>query len=185
MIQYNGQHSIDFFSELSDAGTLNAKNTWRDWRIVPSTKPYVVPAPVKTNIVQVPGSNRLIDLTEYLTGAPMFEARTGEWEFIVDLDWWGSSDEAYAYFLANIHGRKMYCELQDNQGIIYTGRFSVSDFESSSSYPILKIGYTISPSIKRRNSITNDGEYSYVDDVTVQSVDIDQETNSIANLYDL
>ena len=185
MIQYNGQHTIDFFSDVDDAGTLNTKNTWRDWHIVPSSKLYVVPAPVKTNIVQVPGSNKLIDLTEYLTGSPMFEARSGEWEFIVDLDFWGSSDEAYSYFIANIHGRKLYCELQDNPGIVYIGRFSVSGFESSSTYPILKISYTISPTIMKRGSINSNGNYNYSDEVIIQSVDIEDETGSVSNSYGL
>lgn len=180
MIQYDGQHSIDFFSDIADAGTLNTKNTWRDWHIVPTKKPYVAPAPIKTNIVQVPGSNRLIDLTEYLTGAPMYEARTGEWEFVVDLDYWGDSDVAYAYFLANLQGKRVYCELQDNPGIVYIGRFSISEFESSSTYPVFKIGYTISPTFKRRTSINTSGAYEYTTDTSIQAMEVDQELSSIS-----
>lgn len=181
MIQYNGQHSIDFFSDLSDAGTLSTKNTWRDWRIVPSKKPYVTPPSLKTNIVQIPGSNRLLDLSEYLTGGPTFEARTGEWEFIVDLDYWGDSELVYSYFLANLHAKKLYCELQDNPGIIYTGRFSVTDFESSDTYPVLKIGYTISPTFRRRISINSSGEYVYTISTLQQAVNVESELSSISS----
>ena len=186
MIQYYGAHSIDFFGNLNDRGTLNAKNTWRDWHLVPSSKQYVAPAEPEFNIVKIPGSNRILDLTDYLTGAPAYSERSGEWEFIVDLDYWKDSNYAYAYFLANIHGAKLYCELQDFPGAVYSGRFSIKEFESSESFPIIKIGYTISPRVKVVTSQDNSGNDVYSNEVTKESVNVEKELSTISSgIYDL
>ena len=186
MIQYNGSHSIDFFGDLNDRGTLNAKNTWRDWHLVPTAKPYVIPAEPQFNLVTIPGSNRILDLTDYLTGSPVYSIRSGEWEFIVDLEYWKDSSYAYSYFMANIHGLKLYCELQDNPGTVYTGRFAISEYASSESYPVMKIKYNISPTSKVVTSQNSSGQDVYTDGGTVESVDVEQEISVIdAELHDL
>lgn len=186
MIQYDGQHSIDFFGDLDDRGTLNAKNTWRDWHIVPTSKPYVPVGEPQFNLVQIPGSNRILDLTDYLIGKPVYGVRSGEWEFIVDLDYWKSSSFAYSYFMANIHGAKFYCELQDEPGVVYLGRFAIGDYQSSSSYPILKISYKISPTFKVASGINNNGTTNYTDETipVADNIEIDSEWVD-SEIYDL
>lgn len=186
MIQYNGSHSIDFFGKLSDRGTLNAKNTWRDWHLVPSSKPYVSPAEPQFNLVTIPGSNRILDLTDYLTGSPVYSIRSGDWEFIVDLEYWKDSNFAYALFMANIHGKKLYCELQDNPEVVYLGRFSISEFASSQTYPVIKISYKISPTFKLVTSQDSSGQDIYTDETIIESGDIEQENPTVeVPLYDL
>lgn len=148
-IQYNGEHSIDFMGDLNKRGTRAAVNTWRDLHLVPSKKPYVAVPEATFNIVTIPGTNKALDLTNYLySDDAIFSLRKGDWEFIVDVDGWGGdSSRAFAYFYANFHGKRLYCELQDDPGKVYFGRFIISDFSSEAYYPVLKMSYTISSSV--------------------------------------
>ena len=63
--------------------TYGEKNTWDDWHLLPSTRPLFNPPPTKTKQVDIPGANGAIDLSESLTGYPVYENRTGSTEFYV------------------------------------------------------------------------------------------------------
>ena len=70
-------HSISFYDGTSRF------NTYNTWGLVPETRPYVVPPEPKTKYLDLPAGNGRIDLTESLTGYPVFNDREGEWTFYV------------------------------------------------------------------------------------------------------
>ena len=60
-------HSINFGN----------KNTWDDWRLIPTSRPVFLPPDVKKVLVDLPGSDGVIDLTESLTGYVKYGNRKG------------------------------------------------------------------------------------------------------------
>lgn len=70
-------HSIKFYN-----GTTY-KDAYKDWGLVPETRPLVVPPEPKTKYLEIPGANGQLDLSEILTGYPVFNNREGEWTFYV------------------------------------------------------------------------------------------------------
>lgn len=101
------------------------------WGLMPLARPWFAPPPVKTDVVEVPGASGVVDLSEALTGAPVYGNRTGEWNFLVDRTknkkaW----NETYSDIMNTIHGRSLKVSLEDEQDWYYEGRFSVSSYTS-------------------------------------------------------
>lgn len=128
-------HSITFNDE---------RNTWDDWHLIPSSRPVFLPPPVRTKYLTIPGSNEVVDLTEVLTGRPMYDPREGSIEFIVD----NGHDEwvdIYSSVLNYLHGQKLKAILEDDPAYYYEGRFSVNTWKSDSYYSKITIDYYVHP----------------------------------------
>ena len=78
-------HSISFYDGTSRF------NTYNTWGLVAETRPHVVPPEPKTKYLDLPAGNGRIDLTESLTGYPVYNDREGEWTFYVLNDYTASS----------------------------------------------------------------------------------------------
>ena len=66
--------------------TIGDKNTWDDWKMIPSSRPVVAPPVEKVVSVDVPGRDGTTYLSNSLTGYPVFKSREGTWEFYLDTD---------------------------------------------------------------------------------------------------
>ena len=64
--------------------TFGDKNTWDDWHLIPSTRPLVNPPSRKKNTVDIPGADGSLDLSNVVSGHPVYENRSGSFEFIVE-----------------------------------------------------------------------------------------------------
>lgn len=120
------------------------KNTWDDWHLIPRSRPVVNPPKVKTHTVEIPGGDGVLDLTEALAGRPLYQNRTGSFEFYVEN---GFKDWAvlYSEILDYLHGRKMLMELEDDPGSYFSGRFSVNAWKSEEQRSIIAIDYDVAP----------------------------------------
>jgi hypothetical protein len=131
--------------------TFGEKNTWDDWHIVPSTRPVFAPPSVKTKTVDIPGGDGLIDLSESLTGYPVYNNREGSMEFIVVNNSYDIVDDQYAWYdvystiMDYLHGQQLIARLEDDKNYFYRGRFSVSDWKSDKSYSTITIDYNVEP----------------------------------------
>ena len=67
--------------------TFGDKNTWDNWHIVPTSRPVFNPPKQKTKFLEIEGGNSLIDLSEALTGYPLYDNREGSFEFVVMNDY--------------------------------------------------------------------------------------------------
>lgn len=67
--------------------TFGDKNSYDEWRIVPTSRPVIAPPAVKKKTLEIPGANGVLDISSSLTGFPVFENRTGSIEFVVLNDW--------------------------------------------------------------------------------------------------
>lgn len=131
---YNGEHSV----------TFGEKNTWDDWHLIPSSRPVFNPPEFKSNYVDIPGGYGVLDLSEALTGYPLYGNRTGSMEFIVAngyLRW----EEAYSNIANYLHGQFLKAVLEDDKGFYYEGRFTVNQWKSDEHWSTITIDYDVFP----------------------------------------
>ena len=124
--------------------TFGNKNTWDNWHIVPSSRPVFNPPKQKVNTLDIQGGNGIIDLSESLTGYPVYNNREGSFEFIVMNDYkpW---QETYSDIADYLHGQKMRAVLEDDPQYYYEGRFSVNSWKSDKDWSKITIDYNVSP----------------------------------------
>lgn len=131
-------HSITFYT-----GTIKL-NTYDDWHLVPETRPLVTPPTQKTKYLDIPGANGNIDLSDSLTGYPVFNNREGEWSFYV-LNDFGEWQNRFSSIMTSIQGRRLKVILEDDPNYYYEGRFRVSEWSSEQSWSKIRISYTVAP----------------------------------------
>lgn len=129
-----GIHSIKFGN----------KHTWNDWHLIPTIRPVFATPPVKTKYVDIPGANGQLDLTEIITGRPIFDVRKGQFEFLVDNNY-ENYDTVYLKVLNYLHGQKLEAILDDDPTHYYSGRFTVSQWRSSKTNSSIVIDYVVDP----------------------------------------
>jgi hypothetical protein len=131
------------------------KNTWDDWHLIPKTRPVFNPPKVKTHYVDIPGRDGLIDLSEVVTGRPMFDNRTGSFEFYVDRDFKNWID-LYSELLKQFNGRQLMAILEDDPKYYYFGIFSVNIWRSEAARSSIVIDYNVDPYKITLQSSTDD-----------------------------
>lgn len=131
--------------------TFGDKNTWDDWHLIPSKRPSFNPPTVKSQYVEIPGGNGVLDLTESLTGYPLYNTRTGSWTFYVENGFkpWG---ELYSEISNYLHGQKLRAILEDDPSFYYEGRFTVDKWNSDSWWSTINISYDVYPYKKELTS---------------------------------
>lgn len=158
-------------------------NTWDDWRLIPTSRPVVAPPSQKTNYVDIPGANGSLDLSTALTGIPVFENRSGSFEFALpdaDKDWAGM----YSYIANFLHGRRLKMVLEDDPAYYYVGRFSISDWTSDENYTSVSIDYELEP---LKNDIYNNADewlwnpFDFINQVTrdIENINITSTNKTI------
>lgn len=148
-------HSLIF----TDQKTGEAKNTWDDWHLVPSSRPSFAMPKLKSYTQDIPGANGKIDLSSSLTGYESYDNRTDSIEFIVmnqNLD--TSLGDRYGYLTGTngwtaaksnisnfIHGKQMKVECEDTPHWYFLGRVSVNEWKSSEKYSTITLDYDLEP----------------------------------------
>ena len=124
--------------------TIGDKNTWDDWHLIPESRPLFNPPPVKSNYIEIPGGDSILDLTTVMAGRPLYNNRTGNWSFIVQngfKDW----SVLYSEIMAYLHGQKLRAILEDDPDFYYEGRFSVNQWKSDKNWSRIVIDYNVNP----------------------------------------
>lgn len=125
--------------------TIGNMNTWTNWHLIPASRPLVSSPAVNKKMVEVPGRNGLLDLTEALTGTPTYGNRTGSWEFYVMHDYWGNWVLCYSAIMNYLHGKTFRVVLEDDPDHYYEGRLSVQNWNSPKDYSRIIIEYELGP----------------------------------------
>ena len=88
-VWYSGDYGVSFYEyggELNPLGKFLG-HTWKDWSLIPTVRPFVVPPPHKTSEMDAKGINGKADVSNKLLGFPLFNNREGSWTFyIADLN---------------------------------------------------------------------------------------------------
>ena len=141
------------------------KNTWDDWCIIPTSDPIIVPPSPKTNYVDVPGGDGSLDMSEILTGYPVFSNREGSLSFVAMNRNASSQPECnplkfrdlVAEIMDHLHGHKMRMILEDDPDYFYTGRFALESTNANINFNEIVIKYTLDPyKWSVRSSINDD-----------------------------
>lgn len=102
---------------------INEQNhTGKDWGLVMTSKSLSPPEP-QTYMVEVPGRNGLLDLSEALTGEPRYRNRELKFTFFGN----GSRDEVKELIakMNELHGKEIEITDDDSTGWYYIGRVKV------------------------------------------------------------
>lgn len=134
-----------------------SKHTWKDWRLVPTSRPVIAPPDVKENYIDISGADGYIDLTESLTGDVKYKNRTGSIEFLVENK--ESWELVYSNILDYLHGQKKKMILDDDQGYYYIGRFSINEWKSEKFKSKIVINYNTDPYKYEQKSSLEDWEW--------------------------
>lgn len=131
--------------------TFGDKNSWEDWHLVPSSRPVINPPEAKTQMIEIPGESGMLDISESLTGYPLYKRRTGDIEFIVVNDMYepvtipfGWAD-VYSDIMNYLHNREMEMQLEDDPEWYYEGRFQVNSWKSEEFLSRITISYDLEP----------------------------------------
>ena len=119
-------------------------NTWDDWHLVPMSRPVINPPTRKSIIVDIPGADGHLDLSEVVTGKPVYNNRTGSIEFMVQNGFrpWATM---FSTVMNALHGKFMDVVLDDDPTWTYHGLITVSKWTTSDHYSTITIDYDLEP----------------------------------------
>lgn len=147
-------HSIKLYPQSTEDPLVfvnEGVDTWNKFHIVPEKRPSVDPPELKSNEVDVPGSDGILDLSEAPQGYPTYKNRTGSWDFIVMNDFCQPVEKrdewftVYSNVMNYLHGRVFRIILEDDYTYFYEGRLEVESFESENYLSKIKIKYNLKP----------------------------------------
>lgn len=126
--------------------TIGTKNTWEDWRLISASPPFVVPPPVRKNLVELPGGNGSIDLTKFIGNKTHYGVSEGTWEFVISDQNTMTRDQWVSEIMNYLHGRRFEkIVLEDDPDYYYSGRLEVGQVKPGKSFSTISIAYTIDP----------------------------------------
>lgn len=134
--------------------TFGDKNTWDDWHLIPISRPLFNPPAQKTRTLEIPGGDGVIDLSQALTGYPIYQNRTGSFEFIVPngFEPWEAGEienepwyMVYSDIMDYLHGQTMRAILEDDPEYFYEGRFTINAWKSNKDWSSITINYDVNP----------------------------------------
>lgn len=125
------------------------KHSYRDWALVTRSRPKVSPPTPKQKLITVPGSDKIIDLTQLLTGKVHYEPRTIAFEFIMiaPRERWA---DLYSDILNHLHGQTVKIVMDNDPNWYYTGRVTVGDLEAEKTTANLTMTATVEPYKRER-----------------------------------
>ena len=125
------------------------KHTYRDWSLLTKTRPKISSPKPKLKMVQVPGTDTVIDLTERISGKVNYEMRTISFEFtmIDDRARWPS---LYSEIMNYLHGKSIRIIMDDDPNFYYVGRVQVGDLEPDKKIATLTMEAQVEPYKRER-----------------------------------
>ena len=133
---------------LNEDGTIryaeNQLHTYRDWGLIPASRPVVELPEVKTSYVECDAlDGGGIDVTEALTGYPLYKNRTFEQTFYRQ----GKDNWPYAFdkIFNWLHGQQVKMILDDDPSHFYTGRISIKELKSDQYWSEITISGDLDP----------------------------------------
>lgn len=124
--------------------TFGDKNTWDDWKLIPTSRPVFSPPSVKTNYIDMPWSDGQVDLAAQLLQGAVYGNRRGSIDFIVT-DQTRNWAEIYSEIMNYLHNQPMTVKMEEDPTFVYRGRFFVNEWRSDPAYSRIVIEYDVMP----------------------------------------
>lgn len=137
--------------------TIGEKNTYEDWKLVPTSRPLFNPPTPKTKYIEIPGADGTIDFTEVLSGVK-YNDRSGSWEFRV-LNGYAEWYQRYSEIMNYLQGKKFRVILDDEPDYYYNARLSVNSWQSTKDWSTIVIDYIAEP---YKYPINTTGDYDWL-----------------------
>lgn len=119
-------------------------HSYRAWGLMLKSRPVISPPEPKLKLVEVPGSNTVIDLTEALTGEVAYSQREVKCEFLTM-----ESRERWAKIRTDImnaiHGKRLKIVLDNDPDYYYIGRITVGEMQNDKGAMTLPITAMVEP----------------------------------------
>ena len=152
-------HSLYFFRcDIEKFDDMSkAVNSLKDWHIVPLGRPVIVPPQQKLQVIDIPGANGVLDLSNSLTKYPVFNNRQGTLQFAI-LHEETDTPTAYTQMMRFLQGTDVKMILEDDPLYYYEGRVYVDsiDAKSDGTHSEVTLGYDLFP--YRKSIYTADDE---------------------------
>ena len=155
-------------------------SSWNDnqripLRLISQGRIIIATPPVQSKYVELPGKNGKVDMTEVLTGFPIYGNRTGTLAFILDNTNPSSNRDydsqtwakRYENIMSIFHGRRVEMTLDDDPDYSYKGRISIDSFTQGTSWSQITMSYDFDPYKYEKH-----GEYHVEIENTGSSMDI-------------
>lgn len=154
----NMKHSILFGDGTLANGKFRGVDTYKDWHLVPSSRPTIAMPGIETKYVEIPGVDGSIDLSEFLrAGRPAYGNRSGSFNFYVENEheFWMT---IYPKITNYLHGRKFKMVLEeDDPDYYWEGRFTVDRYDpGEGNWSNVSISYNVRP-FKRKIRKNSEG----------------------------
>lgn len=154
----NLKHSLLFGDGTLVNGKFTGVDTYKDWHLVPASRPTVAVPGIESKYVEIPGMDGSVDLSEFLrSGRPAYGNRTGSFNFYVENDheFWAT---LYPKILNRIQGRKFKMVLEeDDPDYYWDGRFTMDKYDPGEGYYSgVSISYNVGP-FKRKIRKNSEG----------------------------
>ena len=124
--------------------TIGEKHTYWDFDMITKSPAVISPPIPKTNIIDIPGSDNVIDLTESLTGQVHYERRKITGVFVISGDP-EKQNNVYTDVLNHLQGQRMKIVLDNDPEYYYTGRVQVKKWEPGQFYAKITIEADVDP----------------------------------------
>lgn len=119
-------------------------HTWTDWKLLLTEKNISV-AEVKTNYMEMDGASDPIDLSEVLSGEPVYGNRTIYASFFTDEGSYDDRTILLSCIVNRIHGRKVKIVEPDNLEHYFLGRITVKSTHNYPTYAQIEVEAICAP----------------------------------------
>lgn len=123
---------------------LGKFNTWHDWRCTVTAK-NVPPAEPKTNYVTIDGAHGSLDLSEALTGEPVYGDRTVTASFMCSEGTHREREALLRQIRTALHGRKVPIVEPDDPDHFFLGRVKIVEPVNNLAFMTFSIEATCDP----------------------------------------
>jgi hypothetical protein len=126
---------------------VSGRDLYREWGLIPTSRPVINPPEVKTTYVDLPASDGGLDYTDIMLGRPPYGYRKGSWEFAVKSRRGGTGrwQETFSAVMNYLHGVQHTIVLEDDPDFYYTGRLNVNSWKSDKNHSTITIDYCLEP----------------------------------------
>lgn len=162
---YQYKTFVDHAIKFTNASNTT-KDTWTDWRLVPTTRPVVNPPEANIIMDMLPGATEALDTSEAVGNAVTYGLREGSWEFqVINKTLWAT---VYSTIMNFLQGKAMKVQLTDDPGYYYTGRCKVNQWQSDPDASRITIDYKLNPykySVQSSEEAWKWDPFSFIDGV--------------------
>lgn len=152
LINYDGSYDLKFGSidDVDENDYIQAGlSLYENYDLIPDGKPNIALPSVKTNSIDIPGAMGTLNLSNFLTGYPVYKNRQGDLKFFI-LGEDSFREVKKRNFYAKFHGAFLNMVSPDDENKFYTGYFTVKSWEVDESMTNVVMSYDLEPYLYSR-----------------------------------